>query len=150
MTTRQQELESLGTEFEKREAGFAELTEFYEKVEAIYAQASAFMSEGRGSFISDSTKTVRADADLGRILNELDRTGTPAGTPDFDGVRRGNLRQLNKLPGRALVDSYMPSFLSTTCQFAPLRTYLALLADPTGRARPCFCYRSKPTPPPAF
>ena len=65
MTTRQQELESLGTEFEKREAGFAELTEFYEKVEAIYAQASAFMSGGRGSYVSDSTNTV-SRRDLGR------------------------------------------------------------------------------------
>ena len=66
MTTRQQELESLGTEFEKREAGFAELMEFYEKVEAIYAQASAFISEGRGSYVSDSTIIVKTDADLGR------------------------------------------------------------------------------------
>ena len=108
MTTRQQELESLGTEFEKREAGFAELMEFYEKVEAIYAQASAFISEGRGSYVSGSTNTVRADADPGRDPYELNRTDTPAGPPDFDGVRGGYLRQPNKLPGRALVASYMP------------------------------------------
>ena len=42
------------------------MMEFYEKVEAIYAQASAFMSEDKGSYVSDSTNIVRTDADLGR------------------------------------------------------------------------------------
>ena len=66
MTTERQELESVGTEFEMRESGVAELMEFYEKVERIYVQASAFMSEDKGSYVSDSTNIVRTDADLGR------------------------------------------------------------------------------------
>ena len=39
----------------------------------------------------------------GEILAELNRTGTPAGPPDFDAVRRKYLRQLNKLTGRAAI-----------------------------------------------
>lgn len=66
MTTERQELESVGTEIEMRESGVAELMEFYEKVERIYVQASAFMSEDKGSYVSDSTNIVRTDADLGR------------------------------------------------------------------------------------
>ena len=66
MTTERQELESVGTEFEMHESGVAELMEFYEKVEGIYVQASAFMSEDKGSYVSDSTNIVRTDADLGR------------------------------------------------------------------------------------
>ena len=39
----------------------------------------------------------------GEILAELNRTGTPAGPPDFDAVRRKYLRQLNELTGRAVI-----------------------------------------------
>lgn len=39
----------------------------------------------------------------GEILSELNRTVTPAGTPDFDAVRRGYLRRLNELTGRAAI-----------------------------------------------
>lgn len=66
MTTRPQEFESLGTEVGGREAGVAELMEFYEKVEGIYAEASAFLAEDKETHISDSTNIVRPDADLGR------------------------------------------------------------------------------------
>ena len=66
MTTKRKELESLGTEFGGHEAGVAELMEFYEKVEGIYVEASAFMSENKGSYVTDSTNVVKTDADLGR------------------------------------------------------------------------------------
>ena len=69
MTTERQDPESLGTEFEAREAGVTDLMEFYEKVEGIYVDASAFMSENNDNDISDSTNKVRTDADLGRIAN---------------------------------------------------------------------------------
>ena len=39
----------------------------------------------------------------GEVLSELNRTVTPAGTPDFDAVRRGYLRRLNELSGRAAI-----------------------------------------------
>ena len=45
MTTKEREMESLEAEFEKQEAGVADLMEFYEKIEDIYVQASASVSE---------------------------------------------------------------------------------------------------------
>ena len=51
MTTKDQEMESLEVEFEKQEAGVADLMEFYEKVEDIYVQASASASESRGCLL---------------------------------------------------------------------------------------------------
>lgn len=39
----------------------------------------------------------------GAILNELNRTTKPTGVPDFDGVRRKYLRQLNELTGRGVI-----------------------------------------------
>ena len=39
----------------------------------------------------------------GEILQELNSTGTPAGAPDFDGVRRGYLARLHALTGRAVI-----------------------------------------------
>ena len=73
MTTKPQELESLGTEFGAHEAGVAELMEFYEKVEGIYVEASAFMSEDNDNdnYISDSTNLVKTDADLGRNTDRV-------------------------------------------------------------------------------
>ena len=71
MTTERQDLESLGTEFEAREAGVTDLMEFYEKVEGIYVDASAFMAEAKGTYVTDSTNAVRADADLGRNTDRV-------------------------------------------------------------------------------
>ena len=69
MTTKQQEMEALGVEFEKQEAGVADLMEFYEKVEDIYVQASASVSEGEVVYSSDSTNMMRPNAYLGRDSN---------------------------------------------------------------------------------
>ena len=66
MTTRSQEFESLATGAGGHEAGVAELMEFYEKVEGIYAEASAFLTEDKETHISDTTNIVRPDAYLGR------------------------------------------------------------------------------------
>ena len=66
MTTKEGEMESLGVEFEKQEAGVADLMEFYEKVENIYVQASASVSESEVVYSSDSTNMTRPNAYLGR------------------------------------------------------------------------------------
>lgn len=66
MITRDQELESLWHEFENREAGVADLMELYEKVEDIYVQAAASMSESEAVYTSNSTNMVKTDAYLGR------------------------------------------------------------------------------------
>ncbi|MYJ22351.1 MAG: hypothetical protein F4101_02990 [Nitrospira sp. SB0673_bin_12] len=55
MTTMEQEMESLGSKFEKQEAGVADLMEFYERVEEIYIQASASIPESEVVYPSDST-----------------------------------------------------------------------------------------------
>ena len=60
---------SLGTEFEKQEAGVADLMEFYEKVEDIYVRASASVSESEGVHSSDSTNMTRLNACLWRDSN---------------------------------------------------------------------------------
>ena len=66
MTTRDQELESLRYEFENREAGVADLMELYEKVEDVYVQAAASLSDIEAVHTSNSTNMVKADAYLGR------------------------------------------------------------------------------------
>ena len=70
MITRDQELESLWHEFENREAGVADLMELYEKVEDVYVQAAASMSESEAVHTSNrggrSTNMVKTDAYLGR------------------------------------------------------------------------------------
>lgn len=69
MTTREREMESLEVEFEKQEAGVADLMKFYEKVEDIYVQASASASESDVVYSSDSTNMTRPHAYLGRDSN---------------------------------------------------------------------------------
>ena len=66
MITRDQELESLWHEFENREAGVADLMELYEKVEDVYVQAAASMSESEAVHTSNSTNMVKTDAYLGQ------------------------------------------------------------------------------------
>ena len=65
MSTSEHELEYLREEFEKREAGVAELMELYEKVERVYAEAAASMTENEGVYTSDSTDVVKPVAHLG-------------------------------------------------------------------------------------
>lgn len=60
------EKQSMQDEFEKREAGVAELMELYEKVAPIYARAAAAIAERPLDYTSDSTDIRRADAYLGR------------------------------------------------------------------------------------
>ena len=62
---RQQELDSLGREFESREAGVAELMELYEKLEGIYAAASESLAEEQPSHTTDSTNAVSHSAYMG-------------------------------------------------------------------------------------
>lgn len=69
MTTKEREMESLEVEFEKQEAGVADLMKFYEKVEDIYVQASASASESDVVYSSDSTNMTRPNAYLGRDSN---------------------------------------------------------------------------------
>ena len=69
MTTKEREMESLEVEFEKQEAGVADLMEFYEKVEDIYVQASSSVSESEAVYSSDSTNMTRPNAYLGRDSN---------------------------------------------------------------------------------
>lgn len=49
----------------------------------------------------------------GQILNELNRTLTPNGTPDFDSVRRKYIRQLADYTGRSTI-AYASDFLTAT------------------------------------
>ena len=69
MTTKDQEMESLEVEFEKQEAGVADLMEFYERIEDIYVRASASVSESEVVYSSDSTNMTRPNAYLGRDSN---------------------------------------------------------------------------------
>ena len=66
MTSREHELDLLREELENKEAGVADLMKLYEKVEGIYVQASASMSDSEVVYTMDSTSTVRVDAYLGR------------------------------------------------------------------------------------
>ena len=63
--TNDQESESLQETYGAREAGVADLLELYEKVEAIYVQASASISESEVTFTLDSTDVPRGNANLG-------------------------------------------------------------------------------------
>ena len=60
------EKQSMQDEFEKREAGVADLMELYEKVAPIYARAAAAIAESQLDYTSDSTDIRKADAYLGR------------------------------------------------------------------------------------
>ena len=60
------EKRSMQDEFEEREAGVADMMEFYEKVAPIYARAAAAIAESQLDYTSDSTDIRRADAYLGR------------------------------------------------------------------------------------
>ena len=60
------EKQSMQDEFEEREAGVADMMEFYEKVAPIYARAAAAIAESHPVYTSDSTDIRRADAYLGR------------------------------------------------------------------------------------
>ena len=60
-----QEKEALVMDFEEREAGVADLMELYERVEAVYDQASASAVDSEFVYTSDSTSKGRAVADVG-------------------------------------------------------------------------------------
>ena len=60
------EKQSMQDEFEKREAGVAEMMELYEKVAPVYARAAAAIAERHPVYTSDSTDIRRVDAYLGR------------------------------------------------------------------------------------
>ena len=66
MSDIESEKQSMQDEFEKREAGVAEMMEFYEKVESVYVRAAAAIAERPLDYTSDSTDIRRADAYLGR------------------------------------------------------------------------------------
>ena len=44
----------------------------------------------------------------GEILTELNKSSTPAGTPDYDRVRRQYLQRLHDLTGRAVILLRLP------------------------------------------
>jgi len=60
------EKQSMQDEFEERQAGVAEMMEFYDKVAPIYARAAAAIAEPPLDYTSDSTDTGSPDAHLGR------------------------------------------------------------------------------------
>ena len=53
----------------KREPGVAELMELYERIERVYAPASAATTPFEASSTSDSTNRARANAYVGRNSN---------------------------------------------------------------------------------
>ena len=66
MATKDQEKEALLGEFEGREAGVAELMEFYEKIEKVYARAAATLPEREVTYTSNCTGSEeRVDANMG-------------------------------------------------------------------------------------
>ena len=65
MPTKDQENETLIEAFEDREAGVAEMVDFYEAVEEVYRQASASLQENPSSYTSDSTNSSGSCATLG-------------------------------------------------------------------------------------
>ena len=65
-TSRDQQLQSMEDEFEKREAGVADLMELYRRVEAVYFQASGLAPEVEAMHTTDSTNKAGIDAYLGR------------------------------------------------------------------------------------
>ena len=66
MATKDQELESIGSEMERRETGVADLMELYEKVEDVYVRASASIADSRVTYTSDSTNVVEPHAYIGQ------------------------------------------------------------------------------------
>jgi hypothetical protein len=54
----------------------------------------------------------------GQILNELGKTWTPQGVPDFDAVRRKYLQELYKLTQRPVI-LYATGFLESRLQPVP-------------------------------
>ena len=71
MTTKEQEMESLEVEFEKQEAGVADLMEFYERVEEIYVRASAAVFESDVVYSSDSTNMPGLSSDKKKGNSQL-------------------------------------------------------------------------------
>ena len=61
----EQEMESLKAAYREREAGVAELMEFYDSVEEIYIEASASVYVNEVVYTSDSTNIGANDADVG-------------------------------------------------------------------------------------
>lgn len=55
MTTREQEKKALEETLERREAGVADLFEFYARVEAVYAASIKALEEGQTTITSNST-----------------------------------------------------------------------------------------------
>ncbi len=66
MTAKDQEMEELVAALEERDAGVADLMALYKRVEDIYIQASASLSDSNAVYTSDSTNIVRSNAYLGR------------------------------------------------------------------------------------
>ena len=64
----EQENELLKAEFESREAGVADLMDFYDAVEGIYAHAAASMYVEDMTYTSNSTDIGTGYADLGRAF----------------------------------------------------------------------------------
>jgi hypothetical protein len=54
LTTKEQESKALEEEFEKREAGVAELLEFYARVELVYVAASQALEQRPTDMTSNS------------------------------------------------------------------------------------------------
>ena len=66
MTTKEQDLKTIRAEFEGREAGVADLMELYERIEGVYAQASAATLPVDVTKTSNSTNHIGTrDAHLG-------------------------------------------------------------------------------------
>ena len=65
MTTKDQQTESVQVPARDQEAGVADLLELYQRIENIYVQASASMSERELVYTSDSTNRAKTNAHLG-------------------------------------------------------------------------------------
>ena len=65
MTTKDQQIESVQVPARDQEAGVADLLELYQRIENIYVQASASMSERELVYTSDSTNRAKPNAHLG-------------------------------------------------------------------------------------
>ena len=65
-TSRDQQLQSMEDELEKREAGVVDMMELYRRVEEVYFQASGMAPEVEVMYTTDSTNKVGTDAYLGR------------------------------------------------------------------------------------
>ncbi len=70
MTSKEQDLKTIRSEFEGREAGVADLMELYERIEGVYVRASAATLPVDVTKTSNSTNQVGIrDAHLGRDSN---------------------------------------------------------------------------------